>query len=49
MNVARPISFSNFLLHRIKINYEHIKSILLSEHIMDKCFSSKFALGIPRE
>ena len=28
INVARPISFSNSSLHRIDINYNHIKSIL---------------------
>ena len=49
VNVARPISFSNLSLHRIKTNYEHIKSILLYEHIIEICFSSKFVLGIPRE
>ena len=49
--VARPISLSNLSLHRKEINYDHFISILLygCEHIMDTCFSSKFALGIPIE
>ena len=40
INVARPISFSNSSLHRIEINYDHIRSILLYEHIIiGTCFS----------
>ena len=49
INVARPTSFSNSSLHRIEINYDHIRSILLYEHIMDIGFSCKFTLGIPSE
>ena len=37
---------SNVSLHRIEINYDPIKSILV---VMDICFSSKFSLGIPSE
>ena len=49
INIARPFSFSNSSLHRIELNYDHIRSILSYEHIMDICFSSKFALAIPSE
>ena len=34
---------------KIETNYNHIKCLLWNEHIMDICFSSKFALAIPRE
>ena len=40
--------FHSAIHHRIEINYDHIRSILSHEHIMDICFSSKFALGIAK-
>ena len=48
IKVARPVSFSDLSLHRIEINYEQM-TILWTyyEHIINICFSSKFALGIP--
>ena len=49
INISRPILLSNLSLHRVEINYDHIKTILLYEHIMNIWFSLKFALGMPSE
>ena len=47
INVARPISFSDLLLHQTEINYEQMAILWTHyEHSMNICFSSKFALRI---
>ena len=48
IKVAGPISFSDLSFHQIELSYEQM--IILwtyYEQIMNICFSSKFALGIP--
>ena len=48
IKVARPISFSDLLLHWIEINYEQITIVwTYYEHDVNICFSSKPASGIP--